>query len=189
MPEMYASGFFLTLGSNRFSFEVVERIWDIFFFEGWKILLRLLVGLFKHYKDKVIKLSCAELIPFIHEQAAAMDVNTALKIALGVKLRSHTIKQLVEQYETTMLTDKEKNLITKQREMRSKLLQSRESRKLSETPQQQAQGIPIKKQTSLALIGVKSVNGSEDDEPSEKKNNSVETTTLLEYEFNDRYLY
>lgn len=44
---MYASGFLLTLCCNRFSFDVSERIFDIFLNEGWEFIIRVILGLLK----------------------------------------------------------------------------------------------------------------------------------------------
>lgn len=114
-----------------------------------------------------------------------MDANTVIKLALNVKLRTTTIRQCMEQYEKTQLSENEKSAIAKQREKRSQLLQSRESRK------KQGEPIPIVKKSSGFFVSASSINDMPEAQPPEEEaqNNSVETTSILEYEFNERYLY
>lgn len=125
------------MGANRFQFDVAERMIDIFMFEGWKIVVRFVVGIFKHFKgmqiiyfimcipERVIKLTTSELVPFINDICDKMDVTTFLKVAFCIKLTTKTIKALAETYEKTMLSAKEKELIDKHKKNRQKLLQKR----------------------------------------------------------------
>ena len=53
-PTMYASQWFVTIFSYNFPFEVVTRIWDIFLFEGWKVVYRIALALIKMNKGTVI---------------------------------------------------------------------------------------------------------------------------------------
>lgn len=210
---MYASSFLLTLISNRFSFEVVERVWDIFFLEGWKIILRIIVAMFKQFKglccnslfyqifvcsfssDKILKLNCVEIVPYLNEQALLMEPQAVIKLALSVKLRTATITRLKEQYEKTMLSTQEQDYISKAREHRQKLLQLREERKkldsLNFSPpvsrSSSASSLPMKKSNSSSSMTINANNGNEEVDVQENAN--VKAKILLEYEFNDRFLY
>jgi ABC-type microcin C transport system permease subunit YejB len=43
--ELYVTPFVLTLCTNKFKFSTTLRIWDIFLNEGWKFIIRLIIGI------------------------------------------------------------------------------------------------------------------------------------------------
>ena len=47
LPSMYATEWFMTMFCRGFSFDLVTRVWDIFLFEGYKIVYRVGLALLK----------------------------------------------------------------------------------------------------------------------------------------------
>jgi hypothetical protein len=41
---------FMTVYSNSFPFDLVTRVWDIFWYEGWKIMYRVALALLKAHE-------------------------------------------------------------------------------------------------------------------------------------------
>ena len=54
--QLYATQWFITLFSYNFPFEVVLRIWDVFMFEGPKIIFRVALALINHLAPAIQKL-------------------------------------------------------------------------------------------------------------------------------------
>ena len=54
-PAMYAQQWFLTLFSDYFPYDVVFRIWDIYFAEGRKTIFRFAIALMKLNEEELIK--------------------------------------------------------------------------------------------------------------------------------------
>lgn len=46
-PAMYATQWFLTAFTQRFPYDLVTRVWDIFLLEDWKVFYRVCLALFK----------------------------------------------------------------------------------------------------------------------------------------------
>ena len=46
-PSMFATEWFLTLFCRSFPFDLVTRVWDIFWLEGFKIVYRVAIALLK----------------------------------------------------------------------------------------------------------------------------------------------
>ena len=55
VPSVYASQWFMTLFAVCFPFEVLVRIWDIYFVEGKKIVYRVALGIFKILEADILK--------------------------------------------------------------------------------------------------------------------------------------
>lgn len=46
-PTMYLTQWFITLFTYNFPFEFVTRVWDMFLYEGWKVIFRVALALMK----------------------------------------------------------------------------------------------------------------------------------------------
>lgn len=46
-PSMYATQWFLTAFTQRFPYDLVTRVWDMFLLEDWKVFYRVCLALFK----------------------------------------------------------------------------------------------------------------------------------------------
>jgi len=87
MPSMYASCWFLTVFSADLSFKLVVRIWDVFLFEGMKIVFQEGMALLKLFQDDLLKLSFEDLIRSLQE-LPMQDLNPdiLLQMAWSFKL-------------------------------------------------------------------------------------------------------
>uniref|UniRef100_K3WL35 Rab-GAP TBC domain-containing protein n=1 Tax=Globisporangium ultimum (strain ATCC 200006 / CBS 805.95 / DAOM BR144) TaxID=431595 RepID=K3WL35_GLOUD len=52
-PTMYLTQWFITLFTYNFPFEFVTRVWDMFLYEGWKIIFRVALALMKISQSEV----------------------------------------------------------------------------------------------------------------------------------------
>ncbi|OWM64461.1 EVI5-like protein [Punica granatum] len=98
-PSMYASQWFITVFSYSFPFHLALRIWDVFLFEGVKIVFKVGLALLKFCQDDLIKLPFEKLIHALRNfPEEAMDPDTLLPMAYSIKVTKR-LEQLKEEHE------------------------------------------------------------------------------------------
>ncbi|CAK7335161.1 unnamed protein product [Dovyalis caffra] len=85
-PSMYASQWFITVFSYSFPFHLALRIWDVFLYEGVKIVFKVGLALLKYCHDDLVKLPFEKLIHALRNfPEDAMDPDTLLPMAYSIK--------------------------------------------------------------------------------------------------------
>ncbi|KAA3471469.1 EVI5-like protein isoform X2 [Gossypium australe] len=88
-PSMYASQWFITVFSYSFPFPLALRIWDVFLFEGVKIVFKVGLALLKYCHDDLINLSFEKLIHALRNfPEDAMNPDILLPMAYSIKVLS-----------------------------------------------------------------------------------------------------
>jgi hypothetical protein len=54
-PALYATNWFMTLFSSRMPIELTLRIWDIFFIEGFIVMYKIIIAIFKINQKELMK--------------------------------------------------------------------------------------------------------------------------------------
>lgn len=98
IPEMYAAPFILTLLTNRFPYEVVERIWDIFLYEGWKQIIRTFVGFLKRYQDEILNHDPLMVVNYLYVLALKTNVEEILEASFSIKITNSELKSMEQEY-------------------------------------------------------------------------------------------
>ncbi|KAG0577570.1 hypothetical protein M758_5G157900 [Ceratodon purpureus] len=101
-PSMYASQWFITVFSYSFPFSLALRIWDVFLYEGVKIVFRLGIALLQYCQDDLVKLPFEKLVHALRnfpEEALQPDV--LLPLAYNVKV-SRRLEELRLEYQRMM---------------------------------------------------------------------------------------
>lgn len=98
ISQMYCAPFVLTLFTNRFPYECSERIWDIFLFEGWKHVIRTMVGFIKIHQDEIISADPLLVINKMYELAGKSNVDEINAASFAISLSGATMKSLEEEY-------------------------------------------------------------------------------------------
>ena len=112
MPSMYATEWFICIFSRNLEFNVLVRVFDVFFLEGYKIVYRIALAIIKINEKKFFEKN--EGIAYIMEVFKTIydgiDPDSLIKIAFGFSLSRKDINKLEWEYET-LNTDKnnEKN--------------------------------------------------------------------------------
>ncbi|KAL9644842.1 hypothetical protein ABK040_005324 [Willaertia magna] len=101
-PEMYASPFILALCTNRIPFIASQQIWSIFLNEGWKMIIRLIVGFFKLARNEIFECNATEIMSTIYKKAQDTDPEKILQVAFSVKLTTKMIREFTASYEQTL---------------------------------------------------------------------------------------
>ncbi|XP_051134859.1 uncharacterized protein LOC127254041 [Andrographis paniculata] len=98
-PSMYASQWFITVFSYSVPFNLALRIWDVFLFQGVKIIFKVGLALLKYCHDDLVKLPFEKLIyALCNFPKDAMNPDVLLPIAHSIKV-SKRLKELKEIYE------------------------------------------------------------------------------------------
>ncbi|KAB5561064.1 hypothetical protein DKX38_006021 [Salix brachista] len=97
-PSMYASQWFITVFSYSFPFHLALRIWDVFLYEGVKIVFKVGLALLKYCHDDLVKLPFEKLIHALRNfPEDAMDPDTLLPMAYVIKV-SRRLEELKQEY-------------------------------------------------------------------------------------------
>lgn len=100
IPTMYASQWFLTLFTYDLPFEVLLRVWDVFFSEGVKILFRVGLALLQMEESELLSLQFEHLVGRIRtmpnhpETTADVLIRTAVNIPVSVMFKESVNKYL-----------------------------------------------------------------------------------------------
>lgn len=98
-PSMYASQWFITVFSYSFPFPLALRIWDVFLYEGVKVVFKVGLALLKFCHDDLIKLPFEKLIYALRNfPEDAMNPDTLLPLAFSIKV-SKRLEKLQQDYE------------------------------------------------------------------------------------------
>ncbi|XP_050228010.1 uncharacterized protein LOC126677439 [Mercurialis annua] len=112
-PSMYASQWFITVFSNSFPFHLALRIWDVFLYEGVKVVFKVGLALLKYCHDDLVKLPFEKLIPALKNfPEDAMDPDTLLPMAYTFKVskRLEELKQEYDKQNESQISDDQKQL-------------------------------------------------------------------------------
>ncbi|GAB4827452.1 hypothetical protein Ancab_034336 [Ancistrocladus abbreviatus] len=86
-PSMYASQWFITVFSYSFPFHLALRIWDVFLYEGVKIVFKVGLALLKCCHEDLVKLPFEKLIHGLRNfPDEVMDPDTLLPMAYSIKI-------------------------------------------------------------------------------------------------------
>ncbi|XP_058778857.1 uncharacterized protein LOC131652887 [Vicia villosa] len=98
-PSMYASQWFITVFSYSFPFHLALRIWDVFLYEGVKIVFKVGLALLKYCHDDLVKLPFEKLIHGLKNFSEdAMNPDTLLPLAYSIKITKR-LEDLKLEYE------------------------------------------------------------------------------------------
>jgi len=98
-PQMHASSWFLTLFADYFPIGIVVRIFDIYLFEGRKILFRIALAIFKLSEQKLMQAEDIEL-PLTHLKKfpETCDVELLIKTAHKFTFSRSLLDKLEQDY-------------------------------------------------------------------------------------------
>eukprot|EP00249_Psilotum_nudum_P022436 c28518_g2_i2 orf=339-1496(+) len=97
-PSMYASQWFITVFSYSFPFPLALRIWDVFLYEGVKIIFKVGLALLKYCQDDLVNLPFEKLVHALRNfPEDALNPDTLLPMAYSMKV-SNGLEELREEY-------------------------------------------------------------------------------------------
>ena len=109
---MYASQWFMTLFSYSFPFDVVMRVWDMFLFEGWKVVYRVALAVLKLSEKELVLMDFEELMPALKSLSTKYSPNLIIRQSLSIPLSRRRIEQLSEAYRSEHADEIKKKIET-----------------------------------------------------------------------------
>jgi len=98
-PSMYASQWFITVFSYSFPFHITLRVWDVFLYEGIKVVFQVGLALLRFCHDDLVKLPFEELLHSLRNfPEEATDPDKLLPLAFSFKVLSQ-LEELEKEYQ------------------------------------------------------------------------------------------
>ena len=115
----FVSPWFITLFTNTFpnikdknNPKILLRILDLFFFSGWKSIIKIGISLLKNYENVIMTLTFEELLQFLignilkSEFFQKENFDQLMKIKINFKIKSSLIADIENEYEMKKKLDK-----------------------------------------------------------------------------------
>ncbi|XP_039854012.1 EVI5-like protein isoform X2 [Panicum virgatum] len=97
-PSMYASQWFITVFSYSFPFHLTLRVWDVFLYEGIKVVFQVGLALLRFCHDDLVKLPFEKFLHALRNfPEEATDPDVLLPIAFTFKVSSR-LEELQKEY-------------------------------------------------------------------------------------------
>ena len=103
--SMFCTEWFLTIFSTTFPLHLTARIWDVFFFEGPKILYRIFLGMMNLMQAEVITLPFEQIFARIREFKDQVDADKLMTVAFKLSLKRKWLDQYAKEYEENPLEE------------------------------------------------------------------------------------
>jgi hypothetical protein len=94
----YATSLIMTLFTTQIEYQVSERIWDIFLFEGWKHIIRTIVGVLLKCQDQILSVNPLEIRDVIVNYLKISNIEDFMNCSFSVRLTTKTMKQYEAEY-------------------------------------------------------------------------------------------
>ena len=99
VPTMYASSWFISLFARTVDFNIAVRILDCFFLEGFKVIYRISLALFKLSENAFCSAKKGETFPLLYKVQENINVEELFKVAFGFHNSRNYIKECEIEYE------------------------------------------------------------------------------------------
>ena len=91
-PSMYASGWFITLYSKNFPFDILCRIWDLFLLQGMKIIFKIAIALLTLFEKDFLALNFEDTMDKFGSMYNDVEKNSLIQCAIGLKITNKTLE-------------------------------------------------------------------------------------------------
>ena len=85
--SMYVTEWIMTMYSRGFSFDLVTRVWDIFFHEGFKIIYRVALALLKSVENEILSESFENIMALLRSLPSKVDASNVIDVAFTIPLK------------------------------------------------------------------------------------------------------
>jgi hypothetical protein len=101
-PSMFAPQWFMTVYSSNFPMECVVRIWDVYLYEGPKIVYRIFLAVMKLHYKQLKKLPFENLLSFIREAIPRIQADELINAAFSFNLSRKRIHSTEEEVQSEL---------------------------------------------------------------------------------------
>ena len=88
MPSMFFTEWFVTLYTRSFPFDLVVRIFDVFFYEGWKVVFRVALALLRIARPALLKCDMEGTMTYFRKLPSNVDAEEVMRVGFSIRLRS-----------------------------------------------------------------------------------------------------
>ena len=99
VPTMYVSTWFISLFARSLEFQIVLRIFDCFFLEGFKVIYRVSLALLKLKENQFCKSHKGSSLPLLQNVTVNINEEELFKIAFAFNISRNYIEKLEAEYE------------------------------------------------------------------------------------------
>ena len=89
---MYASQWFITIFAVNAPADILARVWDLFIFQGMKIIYKIIIALLKINEELLLTLMFDEIMEKIKFIYNDIDKETLIKTALSIKITNKNLE-------------------------------------------------------------------------------------------------
>lgn len=89
---MYASQWFITIFAVNLPAEILARVWDLFIFQGMKIIYKIIIALLKIHEELLLALIFDDIMEKIKSLYCETDKENLIKTALSIKITNKNLE-------------------------------------------------------------------------------------------------
>ena len=88
---MYATQWLLTIYTSSFKFELVTRVWDVFLYQGWKVVYRVMLSILDLGSKEMLSMNFETILGYMKKLPSLFTEDVVMKRAFSIKLRTKLI--------------------------------------------------------------------------------------------------
>lgn len=96
----FISRWFMTLFSTYLPLQTLLRVWDCFFLDGWKVIIKFSVALLREIRPIILSLDLEEISTYLRKRADHSDYKRLLRKSREVRVTKLELKKIEEQFYT-----------------------------------------------------------------------------------------
>lgn len=102
-PTMYATEWIMCMFCRGFSFDLVTRVWDIFLFNGYKIVYRVALALIKNAEKEFMSAKFEDIMGIMRNLPTLVDAEELINLSMTIKLTRAQITKYEKEYDKEFL--------------------------------------------------------------------------------------
>jgi len=99
VPSMYATQWFITVFAYNFPFDIVVRIWDIFLYEGWKIVFRVAITIIRDRRKEILSRDFEKILEYFRGIPPTLETDKVLQAAYKLKLKTSQLEDIASTFQ------------------------------------------------------------------------------------------
>ena len=94
----FISRWFMTLFSTYLPFQTLVRVWDCFFLDGWKVIIKFSVALLREIRPQILQYELEEISNLLRKNSHHTDYKFLLAKSRSVQVTKMELKKIEEQF-------------------------------------------------------------------------------------------
>lgn len=100
----FITRWFMTLFSTYLPLNTLLRVWDCFFLDGWKVMIKFSLCLLREIKPVLINFDMEEISTYLRQQPGQIDYRSLLNKSRWISVSKLELKKIEEQFYTEQAT-------------------------------------------------------------------------------------